>query len=85
MGYPGWVWSHGWGDYSEREKIAKAIYEGESKASKYLADYKINIVVVGPKEREAYKINQEFLTSAGGMLFDFPDYQVYRIRKPAAG
>lgn len=84
MGYSGWVWSHSWGSYQGREQIAKSIYQGGAEAGKYIKDYGINIIIVGPKELRAYQINRDFLDKISEKILDTGSYSVYRIRKKDA-
>jgi hypothetical protein len=61
MGYPGHLWSQGV-DYSAREAEVKRIYAGAPDAEALLASHGVGYVVVGPLERAALQVNEQFFT-----------------------
>lgn len=81
MGYAGWVWSHRWGNYREREQIAKTIYENGPDAMKHIRDYGIDIIVIGPRERRAYILNEVFIQSISEKILSSGLHTAYRIRR----
>lgn len=80
MGYRGWVWSHGWGDFDARYKILNAIYTGAPEAGHYLRDHKIRIIVVGHWEKRYHKVNTAFIESAADKILESGDYTAYRVK-----
>jgi hypothetical protein len=77
MGYPGHVWSHGL-DGGPREAAIRRIYAAGPDAAATLERYRIDYVVVGPIERFAGVVDEQFFerypraAEAGG-------YRLYRI------
>lgn len=60
LGFQGWVWSHGF-NYYQREEDIKKIYAGVSNANNLISNYKISYITVGPMERQAFSINENYL------------------------
>ncbi len=54
--YPGWVWTHGY-SYQEQEMLTRNIYEGASVNPVNLQKYGITHIVVGPYERQQFRVN----------------------------
>ena len=80
MGYPGHVWSHGL-DSGSREADIRRMYGGEADASRLLARYGIDFVVVGPHER-TFGANETFFTRWTPIV-EVEQYRLYRV--PAGG
>ena len=59
MGYAGHLWSQGI-DYAPREAELRRMYAGAPDAESLLAKYGIEYAVVGPLERGAMPINEQF-------------------------
>ncbi|HEX2186313.1 MAG TPA: hypothetical protein VHN78_12495, partial [Chloroflexota bacterium] len=51
MGYPGWLWTHGY-DYTERERDLRTIYAFGPNAPELLKKYGVSFLVMGPTERQ---------------------------------
>ncbi|MGI8918205.1 MAG: hypothetical protein ACR2H6_06350 [Pyrinomonadaceae bacterium] len=80
LGYPGHIWTHGL-EFAPRESEIKRIYAGGPDAEALLKKYGASYVVVGPLERNASFVNDQFLTrftrvGAAG------DYRLYKITQP---
>jgi len=54
--YPGWVWTHGY-SYSEQERVSRGIYESPIVDKNNLKKYGITHIVVGPYERQQFRVN----------------------------
>jgi hypothetical protein len=80
MGYPGHIWTHGL-EYRQREDEVRRVYAGGPDASGLLMKYDIKYAVVGPHERNAANVNDQFFSrftkvgEAGG-------YRLYKIAQP---
>ncbi|MBN1687684.1 MAG: hypothetical protein JW893_01140 [Candidatus Omnitrophica bacterium] len=81
MGYPGWVWSHGWGAVEERESAARSIYRGNEKAEQFIRRYKLDGILVSPLEANHYVINQHFLDQVGREILSEKGYAYYRLNE----
>lgn len=80
MGYRGWVWSHGWGDFDSHYKILDAIYTGAAEAENYLRDYKIRIIFVGQREKRSHKVNTAFLEKIADKILESGGNTAYRVK-----
>ncbi|MGI8898933.1 MAG: hypothetical protein ACR2IB_11145 [Pyrinomonadaceae bacterium] len=80
MGYPGHIWTHGL-EFRQREGEIKRLYAGGPDAGGLLSKYDVKYAVVGPHERNAANVNDQFFSSftkigeAGG-------YRLYKIAQP---
>jgi len=80
MGYAGHVWSHGL-DPGPREADIRRMYSGAPDASRLLAHYGIDFVVVGPHEL-IFGVNEAFF-SRWTPILDVEGYRLYQV--PAGG
>ena len=80
MGYPGHIWTHGL-LYGPRESEIKRIYAGGSDAEALLKKYGASYVVVGPLERNASFVNDQFF-SRFTKIGEVGDYRLYKITQP---
>ena len=80
MGYAGHVWSHGL-DPGPREADIRRMYGGAADASRLLAQYGIDFVVVGPHEL-IFGVNEAFF-SRWTPILDVEGYRLYQV--PAGG
>ena len=81
MGYDGWIWSHGWGDFNLRKADTQSIYEGKPEAKELIRRYHIGAVIVTDKEKYHFKINRDFLDQAGNYRPWKKDYEIWLIKK----
>jgi hypothetical protein len=80
LGYPGHIWTHGL-QYGPRESEIKRIYAGGSDAEPLLRKYRASYVVVGPLERNASFVNDQFFTRFT-RVGEAGDYRLYKITQP---
>ena len=76
MGYPGWLWTHGI-KYQEREKDIKKMFEGGKEAEKLFKKYNIDYIMIGPKERQDYTVNESFFNRNYQIIFQLDDIKIY--------
>jgi len=80
LGYGGHLWSQGI-KYEQREAEVRRIYAGAPAADVLLRQYGVDYIVVGPLERAAEPVNENYFTrfeqvgNAGG-------YSLYKIARP---
>jgi len=80
MGYPGHIWTHGL-EYRQREGEIKRLYAGGADAAGLLGKYDIGYAVVGPHERNAANVNDQFF-SRFTKVGDAGGYRLYKIAQP---
>ena len=83
LGYRGWLWTHGASTAGHLRDVA-AIYAGAPGAEDLLRRYGVGYVVVGPHERRAFAVREEWLIERFPLLLATPGYRVYRVA-PAGG
>ncbi len=80
LGYIGHLWSQGI-KYEEREAEVRNIYAGSPQADALLNKYGVDYVVVGPLERAAVRVNEQYFAhfiQAG----EVGEYHLYKIARP---
>lgn len=80
LGYPGHIWTHGL-EYAPRESEIKRIYAGGPDAEALLRKNRASYVVVGPLERNASFVNDQFFTRFT-RVGEVGDYRLYKITEP---
>jgi uncharacterized membrane protein len=83
LGYVSRVKLHGL-DPSQREADVGCIYTGCPDAARVLTAYRAEYVILGPMEREAYAVNDRFL-SQFPVVAEGGGYQLRRIAPAVAG
>jgi hypothetical protein len=78
LGYPSRVKLHGL-DSSQREADVSCIYTGCRDAERLVESYGVDFMIVGPTEREAYDVNQQFIERFP-IVAEADGYQLRRIR-----
>ena len=78
MGYPGWLWTHGI-KYQEREKDIILMFSGAPEAKNLFKEYSINYVMIGPKERDSFTVNEDFFNLNYPVLIEIADTKIYQI------
>jgi hypothetical protein len=77
MGYPGHIWTHGL-KFAEREAEVRRIYSGAADAEDLLRKDHVEYAVVGPLERLAMPVNEEFF-SRFQKVGEAGEYRLYKI------
>lgn len=80
LGYGGHLWSQGI-KYDEREAEVKIIYAGGAQADALLAKYGVEYVVVGPLERAALPVNEQYFTQFR-QVGEAGEYHLYKVARP---
>jgi hypothetical protein len=84
LGYRGWLWTHG--ARTERHlRDVTSIYRADASAPALLRRYGVDYVVVGPHERRAFAVDEEWFSSRFPVLLASPSYRVYRVGGADAG
>jgi hypothetical protein len=79
MGYPGHIWTHGL-EFAQREREIKRIYAGAPDAEQLMKDYQIDYAVVGPLERHAMTVNDQFFARYE-KVGEVGDYKLFKIKR----
>ena len=80
-----WLWRAGWDKPAQRTEEVKEIYMRPTgqKAAFYLSQYQIKYIVVGDKEREAYKkLDLEGLLSLGEVVISSGNHYLIKLVNP---
>ncbi|MBI4999580.1 hypothetical protein HZB97_02310 [Candidatus Gottesmanbacteria bacterium] len=75
MGYRGWLWTHGI-DYRQREQEVAKMFAGEANL---LKSFGVNYVVIGPSERQNFKVNGDFFKQFP-IFYQSQNYKIYQIK-----
>lgn len=80
LGYTGYIWAHGL-PYVDREADIKRIYAGDPTATKLIAQYGIDYILVSPIERNYMPVNDAFF---GGFtkVGEAGEYTLYEVARP---
>ena len=79
LGYLGWVRNFGFDDTLRKQQI-HTIFSGEREADQIIIENNISYIYVGPKEKSAFSINQEYLHNFP-IAFQNTDTTVYDVRQ----
>ena len=78
VGYSGWLSTQGY-DYEERERDLYAIYALAPNAPQLLAKYRVDYVVIGPREREELAANLAAYLAHYPTIIRTANYQVFAV------
>ena len=82
LGYRGWLWTYG-ASTGQHLRDVTAMYSGAPGAEQLLRRYDVAYVVVGPHERRAFPVREEWLAQRYPLVLETASYRVYRV--PAGG
>jgi len=77
MGYQGWLWTHGI-EYQEREKDVKKMFEENEEAKKLFKKYKVDYIMIGPREKHDYTVDESFFNQNYLIIFQSDDTKIYK-------
>jgi hypothetical protein len=77
LGYRGWLWTYGL-QVAPVLADVRAIYAGGDGAPELLRRYGVDYVFVGPGERRAFEVNDDFFTARFPLLLARGPFAVYR-------
>ncbi|MGE3804589.1 MAG: hypothetical protein AB7K24_07940 [Gemmataceae bacterium] len=81
LGQKVWLFCHGV-PYEQREKDIEAIFAGDKSAAELLARYQVDLVVVGPHEREQFKeLDEDALGKLAAEKVTIGGHTLYRIEQ----
>jgi hypothetical protein len=78
IGYPGWLWTYGMPDYTQKGIDETKILKGDPAALDLVRRYGVSYVMIGPQEipRGASRV---YWDQHGALVYDNGEYAVYRV------
>jgi hypothetical protein len=78
IGYPGWLWTYGMPDYTQKGIDETKILKGDPSALDLVRRYGVSYVMIGPQEipRGASRV---YWDQHGALVYDSGGYAVYRV------
>ncbi len=81
LGYTGWLWSYGIGDWVAKENDVKEMLQGGPRAAQLLTHYSVNYVVIGPQERSApFSADEVYWRQTARLVYSNVEYDVYKVK-----
>ncbi len=77
-GYLGWMWTYGI-EASGRQSDIAAIYKATPQAPRLIESYGIDYIVIGPEERNEFKVNQAFFDANYPLFYQSQTIKVYQV------
>lgn len=81
-GYPGWTWDLGVADWYPRQLATEAILRGDPTATELVRTYHVDLVVIGPDERNLLAASDAYWRQRDPDAFCSGDTCVYRVGEP---
>ncbi len=78
-GYPGWLWTYGLSDWSERTADAQRMLKGDPATLGLLHRYGVSYVVLGPEDQSVGGSNAAYFDGIADRVYDSGGYTVYRV------
>ena len=80
IGYPGWLYTYGLGDYGKKTDDAQLILQGDPTTPELLKTYHVSYVLIGPQELSSqHGANASYWAQHGTLVYDNGEYRVYRV------
>jgi hypothetical protein len=80
IGYPGWLWTYGLGDYAQKGIDEARILQGDPSTPDLIRKYGVSYVLIGPQELSvAHGANQAYWQSHAALVYTNGEYSVYRV------
>ena len=80
VGYPGWLWTYGLADWSQRSQDAERMLRGDPATPDLLRRYGVDYVVVGPQELGTAGVDPAaYFARVGQLVYNSGGYTVYRV------
>jgi len=81
IGYPGWLWTYGLGDYQQKGLDQVAILQGDQRTPDLIDKYGVTYVLIGPQELGPPRnADVDYWNQNADLVFDDGEYRVYRVR-----
>jgi hypothetical protein len=80
IGYPGWLWTYGLGDYIKKGVDETSILRGVQSTPDLVDRYGISYVLIGPQELAPSRAaDQKYWDQHGTLVYTNGEYSVYRV------
>jgi hypothetical protein len=80
IGYPGWLFTYGLGDYNQKVTDDKLILAGDPSAPALIRKYGVTYVLIGPQELDpSIGASAAYWAQHGTLVYDNGEYRVYRV------
>jgi hypothetical protein len=80
VGYPGWLWTYGLSDWSQRTDDAGRMLRGDPETPALLRRYGVGYVVLGPEDQSVGGSNPAYFDRIADRVYERDGYTVYRVR-----
>jgi hypothetical protein len=78
VGYPGWLWTYGLSDYSQKGVDERLILRGDPSTPQLIRKYRVDYVLIGPQEISR-GASRSYWDQHGNLVYDNGEYAVYRV------
>jgi hypothetical protein len=80
IGYPGWLWTYGLGDFTQKGVDERLILRGDPSTPELVRKYGVNYVLIGPQEIGGGRgANKSYWDQHGTLVYNNGEYSVYRV------
>jgi len=80
VGYPGWLWTYGLGDFEQKGADQRLILEGAQSTPDLIDKYGISYVLIGPQElADPRNANVTYWRQNGTLVYANGEYSVYKV------
>jgi hypothetical protein len=80
IGFPGWLWTYGLGDYLRKGNDARLILRGDQSTADLVDHYGIGYVLIGPQELASSRgADPAYWNRHGTVVYTNGEYTVYRV------
>ena len=80
VGYPGWLWTYGLGDFEQKGADQRLILEGAQSTPDLVDKYGISYVLIGPQElADPRNANVTYWSQTGTLVYTNGEYSVYKV------
>jgi hypothetical protein len=78
VGYPGWLWTYGLGDFTQKGLDQALILRGDPSTPELVRKYGVDYVLIGPQEI-AVGASRSYWDQHGSLVYNNGEYAVYRV------
>jgi hypothetical protein len=80
VGYPGWLWTYGVGDFVQKGADERLILEGAQSTPDLVDKYGVTYVLIGPQElADPRNANIPYWDQNGTLVYSNGEYRVYKV------
>jgi hypothetical protein len=80
IGYPGWLWTYGLGDYLQKGVDERRILHGDPATPQLIRQYGVTYVLIGPQELAVTRgADQAYWDQHGTRVYTNGEYTVYHV------